>query len=75
MTNSEAKDALFNRTPVMYNGIVYSHVKQIIYWIDDNGQFRISLTLVDQNQNSRNQARVEDVSLYDIRNQTTTFLY
>lgn len=75
MTNAEAKTALARRTPVIYRGIEYLRVKQIIYWIDDtSGEFRISLTLVDKNNNSTMQARVEDVQLYDYKDKIPTIL-
>ena len=74
MTNEEAKNALFHRTPVMYDGCVYTHIKNIIYWLDDSNVFHISLTLADKNKNSSTQARVEDVTLYDYKNQIPTVL-
>ncbi len=74
MTNSEAKHALFYRTPVIYRDVVYTHVKQIIYWLDDYGELQISLTIVDKNRNSSIQARVEDVTIYDTKNQIPSVL-
>jgi hypothetical protein len=75
MTNAEAKTALFDKTPVEYNGVTYARVTQIIYWIDDANNVRISLTLQDKNKNSRTQARIEDVKLiYDNENQATAYL-
>jgi hypothetical protein len=75
MTNAEAKTALFGKTPVEYNGVTYARVTQIIYWIDEANNVRISLTLQDKNKNSRTQARIEDVKLiYDNENQATAYL-
>lgn len=75
MTNAEAKTALFDKKPVEYNGVTYARVTQIIYWIDEANNVRISLTLQDKNKNSRTQARIEDVKLiYDNENQATAYL-
>lgn len=74
MTNSEAKNALFYRTPVVHRDIVYTHVKNIIYWVDDYNNLRVSLTLEDKNKHTTIQARVEDVSLYDNKNQIPAIL-
>ena len=36
MTNAEAKEALKNRTPVIYNNIEYLYISAIIYRYDKN---------------------------------------
>ena len=42
MTNSEAKEALKNRTPVFYNNIEYLYISAIIYRYDKNLNLVIS---------------------------------
>ena len=74
MTNAEAKTAAFRRIPVVYNGIVYTHIKEIRCWFDDNDEYHISLVLVDKNKRSYTHARVEDVNPYDYKNQATPFM-
>lgn len=74
MTNAEAKTAAFHRSPVVYNGIVYTHIKEIICWFDDNNEYHISLLLADKTKNSYTRARVEDVTPYDNQNQATPFM-
>lgn len=66
MTNAEAKQALINRTPVMYDGIKYHRIKELVYWVDDNDTFHISATLLDKNRNSSVRPEIKDVTLiYD----------
>lgn len=66
MTNAEAKQALLNRTPVMYGGIKYHRIKELVYWVDDNDTFHISATLLDKNRNSSVRPEIKDVTLiYD----------
>lgn len=64
MTNAEAKDALFHRTPVVYNGIKYTYISAIIYRYNDNALL-ISAELVDKNKRSVTIAQIKDVSVYD----------
>lgn len=66
MTNEEAKQALLNRTPVMYNGIEYLRITELVYWIDVNDGFHISATLLDKNRHSSVRPEIKDVTLiYD----------
>ena len=64
MTNSEAKEALLHRTPVIYNGIKYTYISAIIYRFNDNA-LMISAELADKNKRSVTIAQIKDVSAYD----------
>ena len=75
MTNDQAKTALFQRTPVTYNGIDYLCISAIIYRCDENNNLIISAELTDKNKRSVTIAQLKDViSTYDNQNQTTTHL-
>lgn len=74
MTNEEAKTALCHRTPVTYNGITYSYISAIIYRYDRNNNLLISAELTDQNKRSVTIAQIKDVTIYDNKNQTTSYL-
>ena len=76
MTNEEAKTALFNRTPVTYNGIQYSYISAIIYRCDNYNNLLISAELTDKTLRSVTIAQLKDVTTtYDNENQTATFLH
>ena len=76
MTNTEAKNALFNRTPVTYNGIEYLYITAIIYRVDSNNELIISAELLDKNKRSVTIAQLKDVNTtYDKQNQTTAYVY
>lgn len=75
MTNEEAKTALFNRTPVTFNGIEYHCISAIVYRCDENKNLSISAELLDKNKRSVIIAQLKDVNTtHDNQNQTTTFL-
>ena len=75
MTNNEAKIALQNRTPVVFNGIEYLYISAIIYRYDKNHNLVISAELTDKNQRSVTIAQLKDViTTYDKQNQATTYL-
>ena len=75
MTNEEAKTALFQRSPVTYNGINYSFISAIIYRYDRNNNLLISAELTDKNNRSVTIAQLKDViTTYDKQNQATSFL-
>lgn len=75
MTNNEAKIALKNRTPVVFNGIEYLCISAIIYRYDKNKNLVISAELTDKNTRSVTIAQLKDViTTYDTENQATTFL-
>ena len=75
MTNSEAKEALKNRTPVIYNNIEYLYISAIIYRYDNNRNLVISAELVDKCKHSVTIAQLKDViTTYDKQNQRATFL-
>ena len=63
MTNEEAKTAFFNHSPVVHRDITYSHIKNIIYWLDDRNELHITLKLADKNNNSFMNADIKDVLL------------
>ena len=76
MTNTEAKNALFNRTPVTYNGIEYLYITAIIYRVDSNNELVISAELLDKNKRSVTIAQLKDVNTtYDKQNQATAYVY
>ena len=74
MTNEEAKDALFKRTPVMYNGVEYKYISAIIYRRKPNFELIISAELLDKCQNSVTIANIKDVTTYDRKNQAAPIL-
>ncbi len=75
MTNSEAKEALINRTPVVFNNIEYSYISAIIYRYDDNRNLVISAELTDKCKRSVTIAQLKDViTTYDKQNQTAPLL-
>lgn len=61
MTNEEAKNSLFRRTPVIYNGSEYLYISAIIYRVDSNNELNISAELLDKNERSVTIARLKDV--------------
>ena len=75
MTNAEAKEALKNRTPVIFNNTEYSYISAIIYRYDKNRNLVISAELTDKNKRSVTIAQLKDViSTYDQQNQATPYL-
>ena len=75
MTNSEAKEALKNRTPVIYNNIEYLYISAIIYRYDKNQNLVISAELADKCKHSVTIAQLKDVmTTYDKQNQRAAFL-
>lgn len=76
MTNEEAKTALFNRTPVIFNNTEYLYISAIIYRYDKYNNLIVSAELADKNKRSVTIAQIKDVKLtYDKQNQATTFLH
>ena len=75
MTNAEAKEALKNRTPVVFNDIEYLYISAIIYRYDKNRNLVISAELTDKNERSVTIAQLKDViTTYDTENQATPYL-
>ena len=75
MTNAEAKEALKNRTPVIYNDIEYLYISAIIYRYDKNNNLVISAELADKCTHSVTIAQLKDVmTTNDKQNQRTPFL-
>ena len=75
MTNSEAKEALKNRTPVIYNNVEYLYISAIIYRYDHNLNLIIFAELTDKCKHSVTIAQLKDViTTYDKQNQRATFL-
>lgn len=70
MTNAEAKEALINRTPVMFNNTEYLYISAIIYRYDKNLNLIISAELTDKCKRSVTIAQLKDViTTYDKQNQ------
>ena len=75
MTNEEAKLALKNRTPVVFNNTEYLYISAIIYRYDKNRNLVISAELTDKNKRSVTIAQLKDViTTYDQQNQATPYL-
>ena len=75
MTNEEAKLALKNRTPVVFNNTEYLYISAIIYRYDKNRNLVISAELTDKNKRSVTIAQLKDViTTYDQQNQATSYL-
>ena len=75
MTNSEAKEALKNRTPVIYNNIEYLYISAIIYRYDKNNNLVISAELADKCKHSVTIAQLKDVmTTNDKQNKRTPFM-
>ena len=71
MTNAEAKEALINRTPVMFNNTEYLYISAIIYRYDNNRNLVISAELTDKCKRSVTITQLKDViTTYDKQNQT-----
>lgn len=71
MTNAEAKEALINCTPVMFNNTEYLYISAIIYRYDKNRNLIISAELTDKCKRSVTIAQLKDViTTYDKQNQT-----
>lgn len=69
MTNTEGKNALLNRTPVIFNNIEYLYITKIIYQYDENNNLFISAELLDKSRRSVTIARLKDViTTYDKQN-------
>ena len=59
MSNSELKDALMEQCEVIYDGIRYT-LNQIVYGVK-NGKIKITVGLMDRNQNAIVYAEPEKV--------------
>ena len=64
MNNAELKQALFNKTPVMHNGIRYKRIYEIVYRVPKD-KLTISAGLLDANENSITYVTLDKVSLAD----------
>ena len=65
MTNDEVKKALYERTPVKYNGIEYAYISAIIYRYDKKGNLIVSAELFDKNGNCVVIAQIKDICAVD----------
>ena len=61
MTNEEAKEKLYLRSPVMHRGVKYERITAIIYRVTENNRIVVSAELKDKNENSITYARIEEV--------------
>lgn len=62
MTNAELKQALFNKTPVMHNGIRYKRVYEICYRVPED-KLIVSAGLLDVNGKSITYAAADKVDM------------
>ena len=74
MTGEEARNALFNRTPVIFKGIEYQRITAIIYRCDKDNNLIVSAELLDKNKRSVIIAKLKDVTTHDNQNQRTDFV-
>ena len=74
MTGEEARNALFRKTPVIFNGIEYSYITAIIYKCDNDNNLYVSAELLDKNKRSVIIAKLKDVTTHDNQNQRTDFV-
>ena len=66
MTNNEAKDALFAKTPVVYKNTEYLYISAIVYRVGKNNKLFISAELMDKNERSVTIAQLKEIhTLYD----------
>ena len=66
MTNNEAKEALFAKTPVVYKNTEYLYISAIVYRVGRNNKLFISAELTDKNERSITVAQLKEVhTLYD----------
>ena len=66
MTNNEAKEALFAKTPVVYKNTEYLYISAIVYRVGRNNKLFISAELMDKNERSITVAQLKEVhTLYD----------
>ena len=62
MTSDEAKQYLYSRKAVVYNGIEYARINGIVYRLDETGKHIIvSAELLDKCKNSVTIAQLKDV--------------
>ena len=64
MTNAELKQALLSKSLVLYNGILYKRVYEVVYR-ENNGAIRVLAGLLDFNENCIVYANPEKVSVAD----------
>lgn len=62
MTNTEAREAMLNRTPVIHGGITYSRISAIIYRPGDNRDVKVTVELLDKSGHSVSIANTKDVT-------------
>jgi len=65
MTAEEAKQILYSKQPVWYQGIRYERVTAIIYSLDGRDNLIVSVELLDKNKNCVVHARIKDVKLQE----------
>ena len=61
VTNNEAKDALFAKTPVVYKNTEYLYISAIVYRVDKNNKLFISAELMDKNERSVTIAQLKEI--------------
>ena len=63
MTGEEAKKAFLNRSPVIYGGAEYTHIKEMVYSINRQNEVVVSVVLADKNRISYIRANIKDVKV------------
>ena len=61
MTNEEAKQALFVKSPIVYKNTEYLYISALIYRVDRNNNLLISAELMDKNKRSVTIAQLKEV--------------
>ena len=61
MTNEEAKQALFVKSPIVYKNTEYLYISALIYRVDRNNNLLISAELKDKNKRSVTIAQLKEV--------------
>ena len=68
MTGDEAKEALLNKSPVVFNGMEYRYISAIIYRADENKKIHVSVELYSNCGHSLTFAPIKSVDLKGTEN-------
>lgn len=63
MTNEEAKQALMDKAPVVFQGVEYVRIMALIYRLDKYGKINVSGELLDKCMHSVIIAEVKNIEL------------
>lgn len=64
MNSKEIDIAMKNRTPVFYDGKRYKRILEYISWYDNNGERKLSTTLLSEQGNYSVRVLAKKVNLY-----------